>query len=42
MDEKEQGKFTMKGFDSKSPFGDTEIGFSQGKIRKKHSFLKES
>jgi hypothetical protein len=29
MDEKDQGKFAMKGFDSKSPFGDTEMGFSQ-------------
>ena len=42
MDEKDQGKFQMKGFDSKSPFGDTEIGFSQGKIRKKQNFLTKS
>ncbi len=42
MDEKDQGKFAMKGFDSKSPFGDTDMGFSQGKIRKKHNFLIKS
>ena len=37
MDDKEAGKFTMKGFDSKSPFGDNEFG-GQGKMLKKEQF----